>query len=244
MWGIFRKMNASVLKWSTQNSLLALLGLIILSPAAAQSQETQANIEWSGGNAKTTQLEDSQMELQETFVFKNTGTEPVAIARVEVSCGCTAPSYTRDIIEAGGLGEITLKYETRTPGRGRELSVKIVFSTGAVAVVKWNIQNSPNPSTSPATSPKPPVSHPLVQWGSSDKDQVKIIKIKTDTSVKITKITGSDKVSATAGEINPETGEVSIEFKKLTDQPFWGAMMIEFDSVSSPPLRVNVRSLR
>lgn len=233
-----------MLRRSVQATALAITGLIVLPPTTVQSQGTQANIEWSSGNTKTTQMEDSQLELQETFVFKNTGADPIAIDRVEVSCGCTAPSYTRDIIEAGGVGEITLKYETKTPGRGRDLSIKIVFSTGAIAVVRWNVQNSPNPSKSPVASTKPPISHPLVQWQPSDKDQVKIIKIKTGTSVEITKITGSDKVSATAGEIDPDTGEVSIEFKKLTDQPFWGAMMIEFDNASSPPLRVNVRSLR
>lgn len=228
---------------STVASKLFLLCLASIPLAdSSLSQEPLANIEWSGGNTRISQLEDSQTELQETFVFKNTGSSPLAIDRVVVSCGCTAPAYTKDIIAPGAAGEITLKYGTKVPGRGKDLNNKVIFSTGASAVMKWSIQNSPNPSKAPVTPP--PVSHPLVEWTSTDPEQVKTIKIRLDTSMKVLKITGTDKVQAKVVETDLETGEATVEFKKITDQPFWGAMTIEFENSSAPPFRVNVRSLR
>lgn len=206
------------------------------------SQEVAANVEWSGGNTKTSQMEDNQLELQETFVFKNTGEMPVAVDKVIASCGCTAPGYTKDIIPAGGTGEVTLKYSTKMPGRGKNLVTKVVFSNGSVTEIRWNIENSPNPSSAPVIPPQ--VSYPLVEWKSGDGENVKIIKVKPGSSSEVASIQGSDKVKATAGTFDKETGELEIKFEKLTDQPFWGAVVVDFKDPSSTDLRINVRSLK
>lgn len=44
------------------------------------------------------------------FVFTNTGTEPVVVSKVEVSCGCTTPDFTRDPILPGKTGVIRATY--------------------------------------------------------------------------------------------------------------------------------------
>jgi len=218
----------------------AIIGWIMKNDSLAQ--EVPANVEWSGGDTKTSQMEDGQLELQETFVFKNTGGSPVAVDRVVASCGCTAPSYTKDIIPIGGAGEVTLKYSTKIPGRGKNLVTKVVFSNGSVAEIKWNINNSPNPSSTPIVAPQ--ASYPLVEWKSGDTESVKIIKVKPTASPEVLSIQGSDKVKATVGVFEKETGELEIKFEKLTDQPFWGAVTLDFKDPSSPDLRINVRSLK
>ncbi len=45
------------------------------------------------------------------FLFKNTGTEPVIISKVEVSCGCTTPEFTRDPVLPGRTGTIKATYD-------------------------------------------------------------------------------------------------------------------------------------
>ncbi len=45
-----------------------------------------------------------------TFTFTNTGTEPVTLAEVRASCGCTTPHYTAEAVAPGGTGEIVVEY--------------------------------------------------------------------------------------------------------------------------------------
>lgn len=44
------------------------------------------------------------------FNFKNNGNAPLVVNRVQASCGCTTPSWTKEPIEAGKGGSITVTY--------------------------------------------------------------------------------------------------------------------------------------
>jgi hypothetical protein len=47
------------------------------------------------------------------FTFKNVGDEPLKIDRVKTSCGCTASSTEKDLIEPGEEGEIKVVYKSK-----------------------------------------------------------------------------------------------------------------------------------
>jgi len=47
------------------------------------------------------------------YKFKNTGTNPLMIAKTDVSCGCTVPSYSQDPIAPGTDGEITVSFNPK-----------------------------------------------------------------------------------------------------------------------------------
>jgi hypothetical protein len=51
-----------------------------------------------------------------TFTFTNKGTEPLLLTRVNATCGCTAPSYSKEPIKPGDKGEIKVKYNTNILG--------------------------------------------------------------------------------------------------------------------------------
>ena len=52
-------------------------------------------------------------KVEETFKFTNTGTEPLIITNVQVTCGCTTPKgWPRDPIMPGGKGEITVAFNS------------------------------------------------------------------------------------------------------------------------------------
>jgi hypothetical protein len=51
-----------------------------------------------------------------TFTFANTGKEPIMLTSVRASCGCTAPSWSKDPIKPGDTGEIKVKYNTHIVG--------------------------------------------------------------------------------------------------------------------------------
>jgi len=44
------------------------------------------------------------------FEFVNTGKTPLVINKVEASCGCTTPNWTKEPIEEGKKGKITATY--------------------------------------------------------------------------------------------------------------------------------------
>ncbi len=51
-----------------------------------------------------------------TLSFKNTGTEPLVISNAKGSCGCTIPTWPREPILPGEVGQIEIRYDTKRPG--------------------------------------------------------------------------------------------------------------------------------
>ena len=50
--------------------------------------------------------------LKHSFRFKNTGSNPLMIAKADVTCGCTVPEFPSDAISPGSDGELTVVYNT------------------------------------------------------------------------------------------------------------------------------------
>ena len=46
------------------------------------------------------------------FRFKNTGNNPLLISKVDVSCGCTTPTFSKAPIPPGGEGDIVIEYNS------------------------------------------------------------------------------------------------------------------------------------
>ena len=59
-----------------------------------------------------------------TFVFTNTGAEPLVITRVNSSCGCTVPKKPEEPIMPGEKGEIQVKYNMRLGKINRAITVE------------------------------------------------------------------------------------------------------------------------
>ena len=52
------------------------------------------------------------------FEFKNEGMVPLVLTNVKASCGCTTPKWTREPVEPGSTGQITVTYNPNgRPGR-------------------------------------------------------------------------------------------------------------------------------
>jgi hypothetical protein len=104
---------------------------------AIQSYAQQATIAKSGPvitfEKKTHDFGDITEgdKVQETFRFTNTGTEPLLITDVQVTCGCTTPKgWPRDPIMPGGKGEITVAFNSAGK-RGRQSKVVTIVSNAA-----------------------------------------------------------------------------------------------------------------
>ena len=92
-----------------------------LAKAVARQQE-QARVD------RTASMPKTEIEFLETrhnfgvitdgdvvkhdFRFRNTGSQPLLISKVDASCGCTVPRYPKEPISPGGEGVITAEFNS------------------------------------------------------------------------------------------------------------------------------------
>ncbi|MDR3679205.1 MAG: DUF1573 domain-containing protein [Flavipsychrobacter sp.] len=67
--------------------------------------------------------------VKHAYKFKNTGANPLLISKVDVSCGCTVPTFSKEPIQPGGTGEIVLQYNSKGHP-GKQLKNAMVHSNG------------------------------------------------------------------------------------------------------------------
>ncbi|RKO72645.1 DUF1573 domain-containing protein [Sphingobacterium puteale] len=51
-------------------------------------------------------------EVKHTFVLKNTGDAPVILSKVNASCGCTQPEFSKSPILPGGTSDIRVTFKS------------------------------------------------------------------------------------------------------------------------------------
>lgn len=56
-------------------------------------------------------IEEKKGPVAHVFVVKNMGKSPLIISKVDTSCGCTTPQWTKSPILAGKVGEIVVTYD-------------------------------------------------------------------------------------------------------------------------------------
>lgn len=66
-----------------------------------------------------------------SFVFKNTSSSDVSLKKVQASCGCTTPSWTKDPVKPGATGSIVVSYNTSKSGPFNKSITVIYDSTQA-----------------------------------------------------------------------------------------------------------------
>jgi hypothetical protein len=107
-------------------SAASLLFVLISLFSFGQSQQGPA-ISWDKNTHDFGDIFQGE-KVEHTFKFTNTGSEPLVITNVEVTCGCTTPKgWPRDPINPGGKGEITVQFDS-THKIGRQNKVATVIS--------------------------------------------------------------------------------------------------------------------
>lgn len=86
-----------------------------------------------------------------TFVFENTGKEPLILKNVRASCGCTTPKWTRNPVAPGEKGEIQVHYDTNRMGQFHKTIT--VQSNGKTGTKMLTIKGKVVPKTENQTTP-------------------------------------------------------------------------------------------
>ena len=77
--------------------------------------------------------------IKHDFKFKNTGSAPLVIKKVDVSCGCTFPSYPFMPIEPGKEGTIGITYDSKNKV-GRQKPTITVVTNGRPHTFKLHLE--------------------------------------------------------------------------------------------------------
>jgi hypothetical protein len=55
-------------------------------------------------------IKEDDGKVTHVFDFTNTGKGPLVVSKVEASCGCTTPTWSKEPIEPGKKGSVTVTY--------------------------------------------------------------------------------------------------------------------------------------
>lgn len=69
-------------------------------------------------------------KVEHEFTFTNTGNEPLIISKVQASCGCTTPEYSKNPIAPGEAGKVKVVFNSAGQS-GKQHKVITVTSNAA-----------------------------------------------------------------------------------------------------------------
>lgn len=108
--------------------LTVILGVLLAGTAIAQTSGPRLTWEKSTHDFGDIQAGE---RVEYTFRFSNTGTEPLIITNVAVTCGCTTPKgWPRDPIGPGGKGEVAIAFNSSGKS-GKQNKVITIISNAA-----------------------------------------------------------------------------------------------------------------
>ena len=121
-------------------------------PEARQTTLTTENIDFKSASYDFGTIPEGPA-AEHVFTFTNTGKEPLVIQRVQPSCGCTAPDWSKEPIAPGKTGMVKATYGTQ--GRpGHFEKTMTVFTNAGVKMVsfKGTVEQAPTTSVPQNTS--------------------------------------------------------------------------------------------
>ncbi len=114
--------------------------------ATAATSLTVDNIAFSSDNFDFGTIEEGPA-ADHVFTFTNTGKEPLIIQRVQPSCGCTTPDWTKEPIAPGKSGMIKASYGTQGRPGHFEKTMTVFTNAGTKTVsFKGNVEKAPETS--------------------------------------------------------------------------------------------------
>jgi hypothetical protein len=97
---------------------------------ATNAKDTGPQITWEKSTHDFGDMSQGD-KVEQVFIFTNTGSEPLIITNVEVTCGCTTPKgWPRDPVQPGDKGELLISFNSQGK-MGRQNKVVTVISNAS-----------------------------------------------------------------------------------------------------------------
>jgi hypothetical protein len=92
-------------------------------------------------------IKEEAGSVTHAFKFTNTGDKPLVIKKVQASCGCTTPGWTKEPVKPGESGEVLATYRTATGTFDKSLTVTADGLAPVVLHIKGNVTKKPEDFT-------------------------------------------------------------------------------------------------
>jgi len=131
-------------------------------------------------------------KINHVFDFVNKGNSPLVVSRVQASCGCTTPVWTKEPVEPGKKGTITVTYNpTGRPGAftktitvySNAIDEQMVLTIHGEVIPKANGENSEYPVVMGLLHAKSKV----IQMNNVDKGRIqsRVLDIKNTSNISL-----------------------------------------------------------
>lgn len=134
-----------------------------------------------GGSALVFEETDIQLEaglldegVEAVFHFENTGEEPVRIARIRSSCGCTVPTLAKRLYEPGESGEIRAKFTFGGRSGEQRKAVQVYTDEARAEPIRLSLSTE-----IPEWAEREP---PLLLWRTGEERRAKTARIRLHES--------------------------------------------------------------
>lgn len=113
--------------------LVLLFTLILGIGVAAQAQSKAAEFKFDKESYDFGKIPVNK-PVSVDFKFTNVGDEPIIISKVETTCGCTVPDYTKTPVKKGDTGLVKVTYNPT--GAALPFSKSITITSNAKTTTK------------------------------------------------------------------------------------------------------------
>lgn len=139
------------------------------------------------------------------FTFTNNGSKDLIVNKVESSCGCAVPSWTKEPVKPGQTGKVKVTYDTKLPGPFNK-TIAVYSNAGnspVRIVIRGKVNAQPNDLKPGATTP----------------EQQRALDIKAEEEYqKNSAKTATSGVNTSKGVIPPDKAAQKEAYKKMVEQ--------------------------
>lgn len=114
-----------VKKIFTLSLIFAALVVVVNAQSQSNASVDGAEITFSESSKDFGDITQGDV-IEHTFKFENTGSQPLIISNVLVTCGCTATDWPRDPIAAGKSSEITVRFDSKGKNGAQNKIITVV----------------------------------------------------------------------------------------------------------------------
>lgn len=213
---------------------LIIVGLLSLFSSLVIAQENDTQIKQKENPASITKIEFQEQVfefgeliegeiIQNVFIFKNTGNEPLIISNAKGSCGCTIPSWPKEPIMPGETADLLVQFNSKGKGtkEGNFQSKRVSITANTDPAISYltikgkviRLQEKEN-TAKIAKTVSPEIKNPVVDNFEVDSKKVKLFPNPTNDLLNISLKEYSNKKGSI--EIYNATG-VKLVSKNIED---------------------------
>ena len=106
---------------------LLMAGFVLIGSAQSQEEASAEGAEITFPESSKNFGDITQGDVVEyTFKYENTGSQPLILSNVLVTCGCTATDWPRDPVAPGKSAEITVRFDSKGKNGAQNKIITVV----------------------------------------------------------------------------------------------------------------------